>query len=471
MHDEAENIISKHDQACRDALDSALHAYAGQPQFRSAEGHEVIFANPFHRPVRAHDLSFLDFSRPVNQEHVYTLSSLMGNRMLLNIYETDLPIVGEALSQQALVDRAAFYSTNNRILGERVRSMLERHCFDWIDHSASDAERSPTAFIERSVAEFVHSAQAVVQSIETSDSRHRMVQFLAIQICGPLRTRDFVLQGYRVVDLDGHWREWIGAVSGAMSARHSATSALARAAQLSETPHAYWQFYLGSQLAVANYLAGITREPSRFFETIGAIVIDRLCSAQLARCWDGVLVSAFGANASLWNTESCDYSDAPASEALNLLEKVPREAQTEALNAFNRGVRGMCRILIAANEDLGRQIAWAGHASAHRKMAEDYIRVIRDQALVIDMETFVEPSSERSTTHVHDTDRLLVIESGEMDFWHSFGEPLRFGPGDMIFVPKHRLHGSVVTTDQCVYHQPIVSSKLREFIGQVRPTL
>lgn len=471
MNDPSENIIPEQARQCRDALDKALLAYAGQPQFRSAEGHEVIFANPFHRPVRAHDLSFLDFSRPIAQEHVHALSALMGNRMLLNIYETDLSFVGTGLSQQALADRTAFYSTTNRVRGEQVRSALERHCFNWIVSSACAEDEDPASLIERSVAGLANSAKAIAQEIESSDSRDRMAHFLAIQICGPLRARDFMLQSHRVVDIDGHWSEWIGAMAGAASARLRATSALARAAQLSETPHAYWQFYLGSQIAVANYLAGMSREPSRFFEMVGAIVVDRLCSIQQARSWGGILASAFGSDASLSSSENNDFSEAIASEALNLLERVPKQGQDECLKAFNRGMRGMYRIIVAANEDLARQIAWAGHASAHRQMAEDYIRVIREHALAIDMETFVEPSSERSTTHVHDTDRLLVIESGEMDFWHSYGEPLRFGPGDMIFVPRQRLHGSVVTTDRCVYHQPIVNSNLRELVEQRQAAL
>ena len=88
------------------------------------------------------------------------------------------------------------------------------------------------------------------------------------------------------------------------------------------------------------------------------------------------------------------------------------------------------------------------------------MELIAGSASPPDMESYDEPSSERSTTHVHDTDRLLVIDSGEMDFWHSLGAPEHFVPGDMLFVPRHRLHGSVVTTARCRYHQPIISEAL-----------
>ena len=44
-----------------------------------------------------------------------------------------------------------------------------------------------------------------------------------------------------------------------------------------------------------------------------------------------------------------------------------------------------------------------------------------------------------------------------MNFWPLYGDPMDLGPGDILQIPKHRLHGSVVTSDECVYHQPIAS--------------
>ncbi|MGB9376476.1 MAG: cupin domain-containing protein, partial [Mycobacteriales bacterium] len=67
---------------------------------------------------------------------------------------------------------------------------------------------------------------------------------------------------------------------------------------------------------------------------------------------------------------------------------------------------------------------------------------------------------ECSTTHVHDDDRLLVIETGEMEFWNCFGVKHTYRPGDMTFIPKHRLHGSVVQSGECVYHQPVITREL-----------
>jgi quercetin dioxygenase-like cupin family protein len=66
---------------------------------------------------------------------------------------------------------------------------------------------------------------------------------------------------------------------------------------------------------------------------------------------------------------------------------------------------------------------------------------------------------------VHDEDRLLIIESGQMDFWNCLGARHTYVPGDMAFIPKHRLHGSVVLSGECVYHQPVISAELDARFG------
>jgi mannose-6-phosphate isomerase-like protein (cupin superfamily) len=119
-----------------------------------------------------------------------------------------------------------------------------------------------------------------------------------------------------------------------------------------------------------------------------------------------------------------------------------------------------------ADRDLVTQIKFFDNVQANRPNAERLYHRIRSGEIKVDLETFVEVLGERSTTHIHDDHRLLVIEQGEMDFWPRHGDPLHLGPGDVLFIPRTRLHGSVVTTERCVYHQPIVTQQLaRDFMG------
>ena len=47
----------------------------------------------------------------------------------------------------------------------------------------------------------------------------------------------------------------------------------------------------------------------------------------------------------------------------------------------------------------------------------------------------------------------------------------RFTAGSMMFVPKHRLHGSVVTAGHCSYHQPVITPELDARFGGSYPGL
>lgn len=160
MNEQSSVVVAEIGSGASRALDRTLRAYAGQPQFRSAEGHEVIFDHPFHRPVRAADLSFLDFSRPIDEAHAHALRALMGHRMLRNIYEADLPFIVELRSAQAIADRRAYYSADNRLLGEQVRPALERHSFAWIDEASEDTEEKAADLIGRWLTAYAAWARA-----------------------------------------------------------------------------------------------------------------------------------------------------------------------------------------------------------------------------------------------------------------------------------------------------------------------
>jgi quercetin dioxygenase-like cupin family protein len=117
-----------------------------------------------------------------------------------------------------------------------------------------------------------------------------------------------------------------------------------------------------------------------------------------------------------------------------------------------------------ADQDLFAQISWIDEEKNYRRAADLIWSRIQSGDLKLPRETFHEEREERSTTHTHDEHRLVVIENGEMDFWSGLGDPVRLRAGDAHFVPRHRLHGSVITSQQCLYHQPIVGEDLMQAI-------
>ena len=54
----------------------------------------------------------------------------------------------------------------------------------------------------------------------------------------------------------------------------------------------------------------------------------------------------------------------------------------------------------------------------------------------------------------------VTVNGGTINFLGN-----RFTAGSMMFVPKHRLHGSVVTAGHCSYHQPVITPELDARFG------
>lgn len=66
----------------------ALHEFASHPLFNQPQS--FYCDSLYVRPVRPSDLPQFEFHRVLNQEELNQPSHLMGQRLLLNIYEQDL---------------------------------------------------------------------------------------------------------------------------------------------------------------------------------------------------------------------------------------------------------------------------------------------------------------------------------------------------------------------------------------------
>ena len=66
-----------------------LFAYGANPIFGQCNSF-IVEANPYYRPIRPQDLAEQDFTQPLDKIDLSAPSGLMAQRMLLNIYESDL---------------------------------------------------------------------------------------------------------------------------------------------------------------------------------------------------------------------------------------------------------------------------------------------------------------------------------------------------------------------------------------------
>lgn len=438
-----------------------IELYVANPIFRSATADELVIAdNPFRRPVRPEDLTFVDYSQPVPRQNPYQLSALMAHRILLNIYESDVLLLPPAAS--VWPDFESFYSDRNRVLGEIIRPFLEKHVFTMLSE-ASPPSPAPISDLKEQCAALTVDCAARLErlagTVKSATHPDRIGTLLLLQLVGPALSRHSSLSGFPQAAI----------VSGSASSslglerrpRELLTS-LAASCHVTDRPHSYWQFYLTYTLAQLNYWHSVRRSPRMCFEALGTYYYD-LVAFETGR---HRLASLF--NAAFPDHLDLRYFTTPTPADLTYAETLFRELLEPTIDAYGeRAAVGILRGLAAcrtlgdiATDEFAAQAQWSDNPGEYVELARRIDDKIRDEHIAVDLETYVESSAECSTTHVHDTDRLVVIENGEMHFWNNVGVVMRFGAGDKMFVPRGRLHGSVVLSGECTYHQPIITPEL-----------
>jgi hypothetical protein len=420
------------------AVAEALRDYVSNPLFRSASFDElVIDDNPYRRPVRPDDLEWLLFEEPVTRENSSQLSALLGHRMLLNIYDSRSPQLPENMTEDKWRDFGLFYGSDNRIRGEQVRGFLENHLFDFV--RAQALRRGARAGDAAGLAGALHelrgarreAAAVLDHSLASAADRSQASTMAAVQLLGPALVLAGLETATALIGDDGQ-----SLVVGQL------TSALG----LQQRAHRYWQFYLPSTLALMNFLAGRAADPRDVYLLAGAVTAYRvdLCER----------LGAFDLSAAAIEPDTD-----------RLAQRVATRGGPHGVREFARGLSEFGILLSVHDDDVQQQLHLVDNIEMHQRKAQRLYTAISAHDMPVALDTFIESHEECSTTHVHDDHRLVVIESGEMEFWTCLGQRIVMIPGDMIFVPRHRLHGSVVQSGECVYHQPIISPAFDEQHG------
>src|SRR5437899_2314537 len=133
-----------------DEVQELIKQYAANPVFRSATADELVVTdNPYRRPVRPQDLEFLDYRTPLAASEVLDLRSLIGHRMLRNIYEAELLFLPKGPDPAIWQDFERFYSVENQMLGDRARPALETILFSFLgEDGAASAPESAAVLVD-----------------------------------------------------------------------------------------------------------------------------------------------------------------------------------------------------------------------------------------------------------------------------------------------------------------------------------
>lgn len=448
--------------------------YCRNPLFQDAEAEEILITSgPFRRPTRVHDNDFINYDKPLPADKIGSNSSLSTHRMLLNIYETDLHFLPRGAD---LLDRSAmelFYSTENVLAGERARPILEMKAFRFLDDEIET--RGPwngdmlLAYFreylddERANATLSFDSSALNRSILNARDPARAAQHYLIQMAPDFLSESSAMARYSLgaygpvqSNLFNVLIDEYGA--SVHSQKHSTLfERTMESVGLVPEIHRYWQFYQASSLALTNYFHYVTKNKSLFFRYVGALFFTESSLVNVTGHQSQLMKEVFGASVDTRYFDEHHHIDRHHGDMVltRMIEPLLEEYGDQVVPDILQGFEEFRYLQDLADQDLQVQLEWAGRIDEAIELGHNLYSQIQDGSVEVPLETFVEANGERSTTHTHPDNRLLVIESGEMDFWPIYGDATHFGPGDVLFVPRHRLHGSVVTSSECVYHQPL----------------
>jgi|GEM_PF-532439 len=446
-----------------------LELYVSNPVFRDAEADEVLInANPYRRPVRSNDIRFLDFTKPLKFEEITSYSALAAHRVLINIYDSDLVFLPYESKAEHWEDFAQFYKNDNKVLGEIVRPVIEKHVFGFLDDririSGNWSKDALLKYFEKFYQECKESQSEVVSTILSTTDKERAAIFFLVQLAS-----DFLSEASAMArNVLGNYGPMLSELFkvlvdeygyGVYETKHSTLfESTMKSCGLNPQLHTYWQFYLASSLSLVNYFHYVSRDHSKFFRYLGALYYTEVSLISTTQQQSQMLRTIFGSKVDTRYFDEHTHID--EHHGRMSLEKLITPAIDKygeiIIEDIIRGFEEFRLLQEIADNDFITQIKWADNIPTYRKKAAEIYQRVQSGEINSPLETFVEVVGERSTTHVHDEHRLLVIESGEMDFWPIFGEPIRFKAGDVMLIPCHRLHGSVVQSDESVYHQPEV---------------
>jgi hypothetical protein len=429
--------------------------YAAAAPLRSAAVEELqLEEDSYRRPVRPEDLSFIDLSRPVTAATVTRLPFLASQRLLFAINEQR----SVRLPAEHGIDRyrefMEFHAERSRETGQQIAPFLEDFAFSFLEPgdsalaTAGDVVEQFSRHLNRS-AEF---ADATLRQLSDRRYLQEGLCFLLMQEWSLIRPRQVALQ---MATTAGFFDFLATPPQIALDCDENTDKLLAELSnRCGITRRAH--FYLSSSLARCNLLYALATRPVCAFRLIGAAYV-AMADWQVFTSTAARGAELMGMSSARQPKGSGENGAALLTRFRSVIDAVEQRWGADAVWEVAAGMAMAKSLAECARQDLGDQLRWLSSLDRYREYAHLIDRRIAKEAPDIDRETFVEPREMCSTTHVHDDHRLVVIESGNMVFWGNLGMTLRLKPGEMVLVPQGRLHGSSIESDECVYHQPIIS--------------
>ena len=437
-------------------VNSLIEIYAARPLFENTS-ERIIRDNPYRRPVDLKTVQQLDFSRPLTRPEILGTSALAAQRMLLNIYETDLIFLPASDFASKRSDFSSYYSNDNKLLGELIRPTLEAHVFsflnDEIDITGKWTVAELKSYMQSILQQHEKSELEICKRIVASADPKRAGRALLIQVAGDFLS-EASASSRNILGKYGEIQSELFKIViddygyGVHPAKHSTLfeSTLATCDLMADV-HAYWHFYLSSSLAIGNYYHYVSRDHSKYFRAIGAIAMAEAMFSHTCREISTMLRTVFGKPVDTYYFDEHYHID--AHHGRMAFENVVAPAIARHGDGIIADiVRGMeeLQLLTAINdEDLIAQIEFADSVEELKSRAQEMLN-----SGLNGREQF-ESRSQSLVSGVNDEEKLYLVESGTLEIVIGHDQIVQLESGQAMVVPRQRLHGVAVASEECRY--------------------
>ncbi|WP_437984364.1 iron-containing redox enzyme family protein [Sorangium sp. So ce117] len=439
-----------------------MRAYACAPLFGQPSGFRID-GNPYRRPVRPQDVDQLDLSRTLTQDGLSSQGALLAQRLLMNVYEQELLFLPEGGFSRVASDFQAFYSDEHKVAGERVRHLLERHLFGFLDEEIDVSGRwnegAMCAYLSTRITAITSAEEsAVTTAIERARDARPAADLFLVQAASDFLSEASAMarnvMGNYGAPLSELFKVLVDEYGyGVHQEKHSSLfEATLDSRGLSRDVHAYWQYYLPSSISLVNYFHMVSRGHAHFFRYLGALLYTEATLAWANGLQSRTLRRLFPEAIDTRYFDEHVHID--VHHGRMALEKiilpVVRRCGEQIIPQIVRGFEEFALLQDLADADIIAQIEFSDRAEEHRARA---CALLADPDRAVDraLQRFDEPRGTLSVPHVHDEDELFFVDDGGLDFVTSPGQRLHLGAGQGILIPRGRLHGSLVTSERCRY--------------------
>ncbi len=446
----------------REEVGRYVRLYAANPLFGYVR-QWVIEDNPYLRPIDQRAIARHDFGWPLAKRELFGASALAAQRMLFNIYETDLIFLPAKDLAAKRSDFARFYSNDNKLLGELIRPTLEAHVFGFLDAeldiSGKWSADAVNSYLQSLIESHERSELDILSAVTSSPDPERAAVTLMIQVAGDFLTESSS-SARNLLGKFGPVQSELFKIAiddygfGVHQAKHSTLFENTMATcGLSADAHAYWHFYLAGSLALNNYYHYVCRDHSKFFRAIGAIAVGESLFAHTCRKISEMLRAVFGKSVDTYYFDEHYHIDAHHGRMAveNVVAPAIARYGDYIIPDIIRGMEELQLITSLADEDFTAQVAWADGLEKHRAAAGQLLQGGLADEVKSTEAARVARQGEPLITRVCDADVLCVVESGALEVVAGHDQTLRLEAGEGVSIPRQRLHGLSAASAECLY--------------------